>query len=126
MAYGVLLITSKLIKQPKKARRFTTRLLCSRCINSFFFSNVKINDLNHGNIDIKDLSLAKELTYHKISCCDSLFPLFTFIRYSILLHFCLNSIDYGLCFLIQLIVIENGFDNSLICLTKDIWYPWVV
>ena len=51
------------------------------------------------------------------------FPLCTLC---LILCFCLNGTDYGLSFLNQLILIENGLDIFLIRLTKVTWYPRIV
>ena len=59
LLYNKLLITSNFTKQLKKARIFLPRLLFSQSINSFFCSNIKMNDLNKGNTDIKKSSLAR-------------------------------------------------------------------
>ena len=63
LLYGVLLITSNFIKQPRKARKFSTRLLCSRCVSGSFCSNVKIDDLTNSNTDIKRFEFDKRVDF---------------------------------------------------------------
>ena len=81
LLYGVLLITSNFIKHPRKARKFSTRLLCSE--KGSFCLNVKINDLNNGNTDNKKIWVQQKswlfTRFYKFYY-DSPFALFAFLR----------------------------------------------
>ena len=96
LLYSILLITTNFIKQLKKVWKFAARLLCNPCISNYFGSNIKINDLNNNNTDIKKISLAKESTFHKII-------LLRFFRWAL----CIRPLIYFASFFILIALLMN-------------------